>query len=430
MSESLPLTAEAAVSARDGELRAFLLRFIGLTLLSGVTIGMNKVLATLLGLHLHVSNFQLAAISSAETLAMALGTIPAGYILSRGNPKHLYAGVSLSLALAFCVLPWLPGWQWVALLMFLVGLCISLRIVAMSTVFLVRLPELGQGKAGWYKGTLILGMQFLGPLCGNYLIAQLGLKAGFLISALMFAILAVLGWHVLPNNTLPNNTLPSNTAPRKPAGQASLPGAASLRELLRLPIVRVTYLFEILASFTASSVGVFSILLAIRVLHWPAHHAVWLMAVQGLSCVLVLLFLGRFVLASRHREQLYGGAHLAIMAALLILGLWPDSIAYLAASVLLGLGLGVNNLVNTDNIARAPVDKARVSAHLTLFGMVGGTAGALAAGRLADLTGLRNVFLIWLLPWLAAWLAFHGSRWLRRPPPAVSSLAPTTESAP
>ena len=430
MSESLPLTAEAAVSARDGELRAFLLRFIGLTLLSGVTIGMNKVLATLLGLHLHVSNFQLAAISSAETLAMALGTIPAGYILSRGNPKHLYAGVSLSLALAFCVLPWLPGWQWVALLMFLVGLCISLRIVAMSTVFLVRLPELGQGKAGWYKGTLILGMQFLGPLCGNYLIAQLGLKAGFLISALMFAILAVLGWHVLPNNTLPNNTLPSNTAPRKPAGQASLPGAASLRELLRLPIVRVTYLFEILASFTASSVGVFSILLAIRVLHWPAHHAVWLMAVQGLSCVLVLLFLGRFVLASRHREQLYGGAHLAIMAALLILGLWPDSIAYLAASVLLGLGLGVNNLVNTDNIARAPVDKARVSAHLTLFGMVGGTAGALAAGRLADLTGLRNVFLIWLLPWLAAWLAFHGSRWLRRTPPAVSSLAPTTESAP
>lgn len=426
MSESLPLTVDAAISAREGELRAFLLRFIGLTLLSGVTIGMNKVLATLLGLHLHVSNFQLAAISSAETLAMALGTIPAGYILSRGNPRHLYACVSLSLALAFCVLPWLPGWQWVALLMFLVGLCISLRIVAMSTVFLVRLPELGQGKAGWYKGTLILGMQFLGPLCGNYLIAQLGLKAGFLISALMFAILAVLGWHVLPNNTLP-----SSTAPRKHAAHAGVPGAASLGELLCLPIVRTTYLFEILASFTASSVGVFSILLAIRVLHWPAHHAVWLMAVQGLSCVLVLLFLGQFVLASRYRAQLYGGAHLAIMAALLILGLWPSSIAYLAASVLLGLGLGVNNLVNTDNIARAPVDKARVSAHLTLFGMVGGTAGALAAGRLADLTGLRNVFLIWLAPWLAAWLVFHCSRWLRRAPPAaVSSLAPTSESAP
>ncbi|MET0210000.1 MAG: MFS transporter, partial [Burkholderiaceae bacterium] len=162
------------------ELRRFLVGFIGLTMLSGMTIGMNKVLATMFGLHLGVTNFQLALVSSAETAAMALGTLPAGRILARGNPKFLYAAISLTLAALFCILPWLPGWQWVAVLMFLVGLCIALRIVAMSTVFLVRLPELGQGKAGWYKGTLNLGMLFLGPLAGNYLIAQLGLKAGFL----------------------------------------------------------------------------------------------------------------------------------------------------------------------------------------------------------------------------------------------------------
>lgn len=43
-------------------------------------------------------------------------------------------------------------------------------------------------------------------------------------------------------------------------------GASSWGELLRLPAVRITYLFEVLASFTASSVGVFSTLLAIQVL--------------------------------------------------------------------------------------------------------------------------------------------------------------------
>ena len=81
-------------------------------------------------------------------------------MLKQAGTQH--AGISLTLSAVFCILPWLPGWQWVALVMFLVGLCISLRVVAMSTVFLVRLPELGQGKAGWYKGTLTLGMQFLG----------------------------------------------------------------------------------------------------------------------------------------------------------------------------------------------------------------------------------------------------------------------------
>ena len=71
------------------ELRRFLVGFIGLTMLSGMTIGMNKVLATMFGLHLGVTNFQLALISSAETAAMALGTLPAGRILARGTPKVL-----------------------------------------------------------------------------------------------------------------------------------------------------------------------------------------------------------------------------------------------------------------------------------------------------------------------------------------------------
>ncbi len=376
------------------QVRTFLIGFVGLTLLSGLTIGMNKVLATLLGIHLQVSNLQLATISSAETFAMALGTIPAGFILSRGNPKILYAGVSLALALIFCVLPWLPQWQWVALVMFLVGLCISLRVVAMSTVFLVRLPEIGQGKAGWYKGTLTLGIQFLGPLTGNYAIAQLGLNAGFLVSAFMFALLAVIGWNVLPTTT--------------GARRGATADASSWSELLRLSQVRVTYLFELLASFTASSVGVFSIVLALRVLQWPKEHAVWLMAVQGLSFVLVLFGLGNVVVHSPLRDRLYGAAHLAVILALLTLGLFPFSVAYLGASVLLGLGLGVNNLVNMDRISRAPVDKAKVSSHLTLLGMGGGTLGALTVGQLSDRLGLQPVFLILTLPWIAAWLLYHG----------------------
>jgi len=393
------------------EVRAFLVGFVGLTLLSGLTIGMNKVLATLLGIHLQVSNLQLATISSAETFAMALGTIPAGFILSRGNPKILYAAVSLTLAAFFCVLPWLPQWEWVALVMFLVGLCISLRVVAMSTVFLVRLPEIGQGKAGWYKGTLTLGIQFLGPLTGNYAIAQLGLHAGFFVSAGMFALLAVVGWNVLP----------STTGHQKNAATE----ASRWRELLRLPAVRVTYLFEVLACFTASSVGVFSILLALRVLHWSKEHAVWLMAVQGLSFVLVLFGLGNVVVKSPQRKRLYGAAHLAVIVALLTLGLLPFGVTYLAASVLLGMGLGVNNLVNMDRISRAPVDKAKVSSHLTLLGMAGGTLGALTVGQLSDRLGLQPVFLLLTLPWLAAWVLYHGRALL-----AVRSVASPSTPAP
>ena len=393
------------------DVRNFLLGFVGLTLLSGITIGMNKVLATLLGIQLQVSNLQLATISSAETFAMALGTLPAGYLLSRGNPKVLYAAVSLTLSVFFCVLPWLPQWQWVALVMFLVGLCISLRVVAMSTVFLVRLPEIGQGKAGWYKGTLTLGIQFLGPLIGNFAIAQLGLQAGFFLSAGLFAVLAVLGWNVLPAST---------GSPRH-AGSAT---ARSWRDLLRLPAVRVTYLFEALASFTASSVGVFSIVLALRVLQWSREHAVWLMAVQGLSYVVVLFGLGNAVVNSPLRARIYAGAHLLVVTALVVLACFPFSACYLLASVMLGCGLGVNNLVNMDRISRAPVDKARVSSHLTLLGMAGGSLGSLTVGHLSDRMGLQPVFMLLTIPWLVAWVSYHGRTWLQgaRKPALLDSL--------
>ena len=70
--------------------------------------------------------------------------------------------------------------------------------------------------------------------------------------------------------------------------------------------------------------------------------------------------------------------------------------------------------MNTDRIAHAPVDKAKVSSHLTLFGMLGGSIGALLAGRLADWIGLQKVFLAWLLPWLIIWVAYHGQRWYQR----------------
>ena len=51
----------------------------------------------------------------------------------------------------------------------LIGLCIPFRIVAMNSAFLRQLKRIGNDKAGWYRGSLTLGMGLLGPLLGNWL---------------------------------------------------------------------------------------------------------------------------------------------------------------------------------------------------------------------------------------------------------------------
>ncbi|MGH8445225.1 MAG: MFS transporter [Solimonas sp.] len=375
-------------------IRRFLAGFISLSLLSGITIGMNKVLGTLLGLHLGVEHWQLGLIGGAETFAMALGTLPAGWLLSRGNPKILYAVVSLALTALFFVLPHIPSWQFVALTMFIVGLCISMRVVAVSTVFMVRLPELGQNRAGWYKGTLTLGMQFLGPLIGNELIARLGLTWGFATSGLMFVVLALLGWSVLPESNRPKAAGPAAPAVR-------LPG--SLRELLRMPDVRRTYLFEILGSMTASSYATFAILIAVEVLHWPLHLGVWLIAAQGIAYVGVLLGAGRLLLQRERVPLYYQLGHVLIVVGLILLGTMHVATAFVLASICFGIGLGLNNLINFSRLSQAPVDKARASAQLTLFGMLGGTFGAVSAGTLSRWFGLQGVYLLWIVPWVLLW---------------------------
>ncbi|MFT4046974.1 MAG: MFS transporter [Solimonas sp.] len=382
-------------------IRRFLAGFISLSLLSGITIGMNKVLGTLLGVHLGVAHWQLGVIGGAETFAMALGTLPAGWLLSRGNPKMLYAIVSLALTALFFVLPHIPSWEFVALTMFIVGLCISMRVVAVSTVFMVRLPELGQNRAGWYKGTLTLGMQFLGPLIGNELIVRLGLNWGFATSGLMFVALALLGWSVLPESN----------RPRAPAGtgKPAVPLPGSLRELLAMRDVRRTYLFEILGSITSASYATFSIVIAVEVLHWPLHRGVWLMAVQGIAYVGVLLGAGRLLLLRERVPLYYQLGHVLIVAGLLLLGTTHVAATFVLASICFGIGLGLNNLINFSRLSQAPVDKARASAQLTLFGMLGSTFGAVSAGTLSGWFGLQGVYLLWIVPWVLLWPGWQ--RW-------------------
>lgn len=392
------MTAAAPVVAAPppdaAAIRRFLVGFISLSLLSGITIGMNKVLGTLLGVHLGVEHWQLGIIGGAETFAMALGTLPAGWLLSRGNPKVLYAFVSLTLTALFFVLPHIPSWQFVSLTMFAVGLCISLRVVAVSTVFMVRLPELGQNRAGWYKGTLTLGMQFLGPVIGNELIARLGLTWGFAMSGLMFMVLALLGWSVLPASSRPQRLV--DVPPPPP-----LPG--SLRELLAMRDVRRTYVFEILGSITASSFATFAILMAVEILHWPLHMGVWLIAAQGVAYVGVLLGAGRLLLQRERVPAYYQLGHVLIVVGLLLLGTTRNATSFLLAAVCFGVGLGLNNLINFSRLSQAPVDKARASAQLTLFGMLGSTFGAVSAGLLSRWFGLQGVYLLWLVPWVLLW---------------------------
>ena len=67
----------------------FAVAFVALSLTSGITIGMNKVLVTLLALRLDAESWQIGLLISAESLSMMLMSLPAGALIRRYGPRAI-----------------------------------------------------------------------------------------------------------------------------------------------------------------------------------------------------------------------------------------------------------------------------------------------------------------------------------------------------
>src|SRR5690606_19396187 len=253
----------------------FFVSFILLSLLSGLTIGMNKILITLLGLSLDAESWQLGLISGAESLAMAAVTLPAGLLIGRYSPRLGYLAASLLLTLLYLTLAQVQHWLQLAFLMILCGICIAFRIVAMSSSFLQRLPEIGTHRAGWYKGTLSLGTMALGPLAGHSLSHAFSLDGALGTSAGLFAAMALLGWFTLPASRRRGAPDPS----RSP-WLAALWSNRSVREAC---------LFEGLGGSLFAFYSTFMLVIAIKELHWSQSEGVALLITSGAAYVSVLL---------------------------------------------------------------------------------------------------------------------------------------------
>lgn len=369
--------------AASGKNQFFFL-FITLSICSGVTIGMNKILITLLGLSLHLDNWQLGLINGAESFAMALATLPAGLLLAAHSPRVIYAIASLLLVLIFLCISQIKFWYLLPVLMTIAGFCIAFRIVAMSSSFMQRLPEIGKQWAGWYKGSLSLGIMALGPLLGQWLADNLSLVAAFSVSASFFATMALLGWFTLPS------------AQQK---HSAAPARGWLTLLWLNQSLRQVCIYEAFGSCIAAFFGAFVLVIVLREYQWHSSEGVLLLVTYG--CVYVsLLLAGGKLLINYSNERLYAISHAALVAGGLLLAFASSPSLFFIGAICNGIGLGLNNLINMSRVANLELNKSHASGMLTMGQMLGGTSGAILGGMLGDVIGLQNVFVVLVLPWI------------------------------
>ncbi len=404
-------------SETPGRPGAFLANFMLLAAFSGATIGMAKIITTLYAIQIGANAMQLGIIAAMESLGMVLLTLPAGFVIARYGARRVYFLASLGPMLLNLAIPLFGGWLWLAFARLLIGLCIPFRIVAMNSAFLRQLKRIGNDKAGWYRGSLTLGMGLLGPLLGNWLSGSSGFTFGFVVIGLCFGLMAVYslgfweGEQIVP---VADATVATDTA-------AELGGIfTQVKAMLEHVEIAESCLIELLSGATNSLFGTFIILLAIDVAKLSQTEAVSLVMIQGLASVIGLFGFG-YLIERSGRRFAYIASLSAALTGLALLGNAHGYWWLAAGGVLLSAAAALIHLVNMAQLGEHSVDKSKISGLFNLAGMLGGFSGAMLGGLISHFVGLGNLFLCWI-PLVIIAALFCWLRKQRRQPHAEAIL--------
>lgn len=379
--------------------RRFMANFLLLALVSGLTVGLGKVVTTIYAIDLGATAFQVGVIGAMESIGMVLVTVPAGFIIARYGARGIYFASSLGPLLVNLAMPFAAGWAALAGGRWLIGLCIPFRMVAMNSAFLERLRGRGETRGGWYRGALTAGMAILGPASAGILIVKAGVTAAFFIVAALFGVMAVFSLSFLPA--------------RQPVAEESVSFVAEIGALLGNRAVAESSFVEFLSAATGSLFSTFILLLAAALPPLTKEDGITVLLVQGVSTV-ALLFLSGTLVARLARGTAYALALALATAALALLGSAHGFPALAAGAILISAASAIVHLINVRMLASIPGAKSKAAGLYNLASMTGSSAGALGGGLLTKLVPLQSVFLLWLpLLFGAAAIAFARHRFAR-----------------
>jgi MFS family permease len=367
------------------ERHRFLILFALLSTVMGTSVGMAKVATSLYALSLHADSMTLGLIAGAQTLGVLVMSLPIGHLVEQLGPNRLFVTGTVLAGCAYVLLPLIPSPWFLLLCTSAISFFMPLRFVSLNAVFMAQLEHIGEGKAGWYRGTHMSGMFLIGPALATAVISWLGYLGTYWSIAFMFALTILLSPIIF------------RAYAEKAKGGASLrlgDVLAQLRLLAEEPQLRTTCLIEFAGQGVNAFYSFFIPVIALKQLQLSAANAAVLINIQGLSFI-ATLFLAGAALARMGTARAYTLSLGLAVLALCVLGLAGSLSSLLGGGVLLGLALGSLQIINLSFFARvgARLGRGRIAGISALSGPAGSLFASLVAGVLGELFGLQAVFI-------------------------------------
>jgi len=368
------------------EQNRFLLTFAVLASLMGTTVGMAQVSASLYAVHLGSSKAMLGLIAGSQSVGVLLMSLPIGLLVDRFGPARPFVVGTLLAGLSYAVLPLWATPSWLLACTAAISFFMPLRFVSLNTVFLQQLASLGEAKAGWYRGTHMLGMFLVGPALGARAISSLGFAWTYRLISLGFFVTIFVSPIVFARYA---RAPESKRAPGWQVLRSQLTWLANDREL------RAVSLIEGVTQAVSAFFVFFIVVMAVSVVHLSSAQASSLVAAKGTTFIVALFILGGLIKRlGQHRAYMVGFA--AIASALAMLGFAGSAPLLWIGSLTLGVGLGAVQIATLTRYAQigARDGYGKVSGLSALVGPSGGLFGSLFGGLLSKWVGLPGTFAI------------------------------------
>ena len=367
--------------------RGLITSFLILNITSGTVGGAMQLVVPLYAMSLHATTAQIGVIRGISGLGMLLLVIPAGFLVDHFGSKKLFltgslSGTASTLALVLAKVPLA-----MIALMGLSGLFSSLKMTALNASFFKNLNSMGLEKAGWFKGSMSIGLTFLGPVFGAFLVRVAGFRAIFVLLAALTLIPMSLVLFFHSEAPRPDRTEHLVDVIR---GQLRDFRAMIGRRSLYLPL-----LTESLSTSCFATFSTFIVVISVKILHLQPGAASFLMTLEGGVFILTVFAAGPLI-KKLSQFQLYLLSVAVIVSGLAMLSFAATFTLISVSSVVLGLGLGLINLVTSSRIGLMEGEKGKIVALFAASVGVGISLGPMLGGLVGEYLGAQNIFLTFI----------------------------------
>lgn len=374
------------------ERNRFLLAFASLSSLMGVGTGLAKMTTSLYSVHLGADESMTGLISGAQIIGILFMGLPVGFWVDRIGPTPLFLTGSVLAGLMYITIPQIPSAEFLLICTAIISFFMPLRFISLNTIFMRQLENIGESKAGWYRGSHMMGMFFLGPIVAPSLIEHFHYEGVFYLIGLVIALTIALSPIVLKNYGL--------KSPRtQPHERTKL--RVQLTLLYAHPELRQVSLIEACCHGMTMFYSFFIVVIAINDLHLDTASATGLVAVHGMAYVTALFCMGGFTMRwGQKNAYLVSFGIISIALAMLGYGTTPPLLWL--GSALLGFSSGTLEVVNLTRLARigAKIGRGKAASISALAGPGGMLFTSLIGGSLGSYLGLKTIFILFIPAWL------------------------------